>query len=229
MTSTRAAVSVLGLLLGACSGAPTPSPSPARTDPGRPLPSPVPEIVARVNGQPIRIGQVLPIARAELEKIPGPDRDTRKPEVLRRALDQYVDRELLLQEALARGMKADTRQVDWAYDQMRREHGDEKAWAAFLAEQGLDAQSFRAELRAQHTVAALVEQEVRTSPVTEAAARAAFEADPEAFGGEGKGSPPAFEVVRAEVEASVRQGQRTSILDALLGRLRGKARIELLL
>jgi len=228
MTSTRAVVAILGLLLAACSGAPAPSPSPA-TDPGRPLPSPVPEIVARVNGQPIRIGQILPIAKSELGKVSLAERDRKKPEVLRRALDQYVDRELLLQEALARGVQADSSQVDWAYDQMRREHPDDKAWAEFLAEQGMEPQSFKAELRAQHTVAALVEQEVRTSPVTEAAARAAFEADPEAFGGEGKGSHPAFEVVRAEVEASVRQGQRTSILDALLGRLRGKARIELLL
>ncbi len=51
--------------------------------------------------------------------------------------------------------------MDWAYDQMRREHADEAAWAEFLAEQGMDPQSFRAELRAQHTVAALLDQEVR--------------------------------------------------------------------
>jgi hypothetical protein len=228
MVPTRAAVAVLGLLFAACSGAPV-SP-PANADLGRPLPSPLPEIVARVNGQPIRMAQILPIARSELEKVPSSDRDAKKPEVLRRALERYVDRELLLQEALARGIKADTRQVDWAYDQMRQKRADEAAWGKFLAEQGMDAQSFRAELRTQHTVAALVEQEVRASPVTEAAARAAFEADPNAFGGEGKGSPPpAFEAVRAEVEASVREGQRTAILDALLGRLRGKARIELLL
>jgi hypothetical protein len=227
MSATRPFVAALGLVLAACPGAPTPSP--ANADLGRPLPSPMPEIVARVNGQPIRLGQILPIARAELEKVSGPDRETKKPEVLRRALQQYVDRELLLQEALARGLQADTRQVDWAYDQMRREHADEKAWNAFLAEQGMDALSFKAELRAQHTVAALVEQEVRVSPVTEAAARAAFDADPGAFAREQKGAPPAFDTVRAEVEASVRQGQRNVILDALLGRLRGKARIELLL
>jgi hypothetical protein len=227
MASNRAAVALLGLALGACSGAP--SPAPASTDLGRPLPSPVPEIVARVNGQPIRIGQVLPIARVELEKVPGPDRNLKKPEVLRRAVQQYVDRELLLQEALARGLQADTRQVDWAYDQMRQAHADEKAWNAFLAEQGMDAQSFKAELRAQHTVAALVEQEVRNFPVPEATARAAFEADPGAFAPKGEGAAPAFDGVRGEVEASVRQGQRTAILDALLARLRGKARVELLL
>ena len=229
MTSTRGAVAMLGLALASCSGAPFPSPSPASTDPGRPLPSPVPEVVARVNGQPIRIGQILPIAKSELDRVPDADRDRKRPEALRHALEQYVDRELLLQEALARGIKADSRAVDWAYDQMRREHAGEQAWAEFLAEQGMDPQSFKDELRAQHTVAALVEQEVRAFPVPEAAARAAFEADPEAFGPEGAKAPPAFEAVREEVEAAVRQGQRTAIHDALLGRLRGKARIELLL
>ena len=199
MTSTRAAVTILGLLLAACSGAPAPSPTPANTDPGRPLPSPLPEIVARVNGQPIRIGQILAIAKSELDRVSVVDRDRKKPEVLRHALDQYVDRELLLQEALARGIQADSREVDWAYDQMRREHADETAWDEFLAGQGMDAQSFKAELRAQHTVAALVEQEVRAFPVPEAA------------------------------EPAVRQGQRQAIYDALLGRLRSKARIELLL
>jgi SurA N-terminal domain len=199
MTSTRAVVPVLGLLLAACSGAPTPSPSPANRDPRRPLPSPVPEVVARVNGQPIRIGQILPIAKSELDRVPDADRDRKRPEALRHALEQYVDRELLLQEALARGIQADSRAVDWAYDQMRREHADEKAWAEFLAAQGMDPQSFKAELRAQHTVAALVEQEVRAVPVPEGA------------------------------DDSVRQGQRKATYDALLARLRGKARIELLL
>ena len=189
----------------------------------------MPEVVARVNGQPIRIGQILPIAKSELDRALAADRERKKPEVLRRALEQYVDRELLLQEALARGIEADSRRVDWAYDQMRREHAGEKAWEEFLAEQGMDPQSFKAELRAQHTVAALVEQEVRALPVPEATARAAFEANPRAFGPEGAAAPPAFEAVRGAVEAAVRQGQRKAIHDALLGRLRGKARIELLL
>ena len=162
MSVTRAAVTALALSLAACSrspGGPAASASPAAPD--RPLPSPVPEIVARVNGQPIRIRQILPMAKAELDRVSVADRDRKKPEVLRRALQRYVDRELLLQEALARGVEADSREVDWAYDQMRREHADEAAWEEFLAGQGMDPQSFRVELRSQHTVAALLDQEVR--------------------------------------------------------------------
>jgi hypothetical protein len=49
--------------------------------------------------------------------------------------------------------------VDWSYDQMRREHADDKAWAEFLAGQGMDPGTFRTELRLRHTVAALLDQE----------------------------------------------------------------------
>jgi len=165
----RPGVHALAALLSAfalagCSrhpGGPGPSPSSATLDPARPLPSPVPDVVARVNGQPILIQQILPMAKAELDRVSVATRDRKKPEVLRHALQEYVDRELLVQEALARGIEADSREVDWDYDQMRREHADDKAWEDFLAEQGMDARSFRAELRTQHTVAALLDQELR--------------------------------------------------------------------
>jgi len=232
MSATRAVVAVLALTLAACSRpatGPAASPSPAALDPGRPLPSPVPEVVARVNGQPIRIHQILPMAKAELDRVSVAERERKKPEVLRRALQQYVDRELLLQEALARGITADSRQVDWAYDQMRREHTDEAAWMEFLAGQGLNPQSLRAELRSQHTVAALLDQEVRSWPVPEAEARAVYESNPRGFGPPGAEAPPSFEAVRGEVEEALRRNERGEIQDALLARLRAKARIELLL
>lgn len=175
MPKARAALALaaVALALAACSrpaGAPASSPSPA-LDPGRPLPSPIPEVVARVNGQPIRIHQILPMAKAELDRVSVADRDRKTPEALRRALEQYVERELLVQEALARGVAVDARRVDWAYDQMRQGHGDEAAWSEFLARRGMDEASLRGELRSQHTVAALLEQEARASGVTEAEAR----------------------------------------------------------
>ena len=230
MPVRRALLAALALTLGACSrpaGSPGASPPPA--DPGRPLPSPVPEVVARVNGQPIRIHQILPLAKAELDQVSVPDRDRKKPEVLRRALQRYVDRELLLQEALARGIAADSRRVGWAYDQMRREHADEKKWEDYLAGQGMDPQSLRTELRSQHTVDALLEQEVRTWPVPEAEARAVYEANPRAFGVPGAETPPSFEAARNEIEWALRRQKRDEIQAALLARLRAKARIELFL
>ena len=147
-------------------------------------------MVARVNGQPVLIRQILPLAKSALAKYKEKiEREQHKPEALRGALEHYIDRELLLQEAIARGVRADTRQVDWAYDQMRREHRDDSDWEAFLLEQGLDPQSFKAELRAQHTVAALLADESRSYPVSEQELRDAYDANPMGFSPEGAKEP----------------------------------------
>jgi hypothetical protein len=232
MTTTRTLVPLL-LLLGSCSGAPAPdaasSTKAATPDPSRPLPLPLPEVVARVNGQEIRIRQILPLAKAGLDKISLADRDRRKPELIRKALDDYVTRELLLQEALARGIAADTRDVEWSYDQMRREHPGDAEWGSFLSGQGMDPQSFKAELRIQHTVAALIAREVQGWPVPEPEARAAFENNPRGFGPPGAAEPPAFEAVRDEVERALRQVKAEEIQAALVARLRARAKIELYL
>jgi predicted transcriptional regulator len=130
--------------------------------------------VARVNGRPIRIQQILPMAKAALDRVSVAERDRKKPDVLRRALLEYVDRELLLQEAIARGVQADSREVDWVYDQMRREHADDRAWSDFLAGQGMDAPSLRVELRARHTVDALLDREAAGRPAERAEVQAAL-------------------------------------------------------
>jgi hypothetical protein len=156
----------LGTLLGGCA-APDPGPEPtaapssaaASLDPNRPLPSPLPEIAARVNGEPIPLHRILPMARNELRAMPEDEQEQRRPEAVRRALEQYVDRELLFQEAISRNVVVDQRAVDWAYDRARSTVPDEDEWVRSLAEQGMDENSFRTELRVQQTVAALLEQE----------------------------------------------------------------------
>jgi len=221
---------LVSALAFACSRAEAPrpaasaSPFPSGENLARPLPSPVPDVVARINGQDIHVAQILPLAKAELDRGSVFDRDARKPEVLRLALREYIDRELLLQEALAQGVEADRRAVDWAYDQLRRDHPDETQWAEFLARQGLDPQRLKAELRANHTVAALIEQELRALPIPAAELRAAFDADPAAFAG--SDGTASFEAARGRVEEALRQQRRDEVRRALLERLRARARIE---
>jgi len=221
---------LVSALAFACSRAEAPrpaasaSPSPSGENLARPLPSPVPDVVARINGQDIHVAQILPLAKAELDRGSVFDRDARKPEVLRLALREYIDRELLFQEALARGVQADRRMVEQAYDQTRQDHPDETQWTEFLARQGLDAQRLKAELRANHTVAALIEQELRALPIPEAELRAAFEADPAAFAG--SDGTASFEAARGRVEEALRQQRRDEVRRNLLERLRARARIE---
>jgi hypothetical protein len=155
----------------------TSTPAPAATtdaELARPLPSPVPDVVARVNGQEIRLVELLPLAKAELRRPSVAEPKQREAEALRRALQHYVERELLVQEALARGVTADQRLVDWSYDQARREHPDDAEWAHFLAGEGMTSQSFKTEVRVRQTVAALVEAEARAHGLSRDAARAAL-------------------------------------------------------
>jgi hypothetical protein len=133
------------------------------SDPSRPLPSPFPEIVARINGEPIRFAQIVPLARRELDRLPEDERAAGRPAAVRRALERYIDRELLFQEAQSRGLTVDPRRVEWAYDQARREFPAEADWEAFLAEEGLDPPSLRTEIRIQQMVEALLEKEAAAS------------------------------------------------------------------
>jgi hypothetical protein len=232
----QARPAILLLLLGGCAGAPAPQPSPgtaaaaqATPDPSRPLPLPLPEVVARVNGRPVRIQQILPIAKSALDKWKGAEREQHKPEALRTALQHYVDRELLLQEALSRGIQADTRQVDWSYDQLRREHKDDANWAKFLLEQGSDPQSFKQELRAQHTIAALLADESQSAPVADDEVQAAYDANPMGFAAEGASEPPPLDAVRTRIEAGLRQSKLAEVQARLLERLHAQGKIELYL
>jgi peptidyl-prolyl cis-trans isomerase C len=144
-----------------------------------PLPSPLPEIVARVNGQPVRIGQVLALAQKGL--MDSKDRAKDMPGAVRFALQQYIARELLLQEALAEGLTADTAKVEATFDQLRGQWKSEQAFLDSLRDRGLDPQSFKQELRAQETVNVLMAREGGTVQVSDEEARAYFEANPRAI------------------------------------------------
>jgi parvulin-like peptidyl-prolyl isomerase len=135
--------------------------------------------VARVNGQPIRIGQVLALAQKGL--IDSKDRAKDMPGAVRFALQQYIARELLLQQALADGLTADTSKVEAAFDQVRAQFKNEKAWLDSLADRGLDPQSFKQELRAQETVNVLMSREGDAVQVSDEEARAYFDANPHAI------------------------------------------------
>jgi hypothetical protein len=208
------------------SAAVSPSPSASPENPARPLPDPLPDVLARVNGRAIRLAEVVPLVRDELRRFIPAQRDEKTPLVMRQALRRYIDQELLLQEALARGIEADTRTVEWEYDQARREHPDEESWIAFLAQLGFDPQSFRAALRVRHTVAALIRQDADLGPVTDEEARAAFEADPAAFAPPGAVVPPPFDTVREKVKEELHQQKENEAGTVLVERLRTDARIE---
>src|SRR5262245_36084132 len=164
------------LLLGGCSPpGPLPSPSPSPTglpsspSADAPLPSPLPQVVARLDGEPIYLAQIVPLTREKLDRVIDPDKE--KPALMRDALREYIDRELLLKEALARGVEVDARIVQQLYDKARADFPDEAQWKQNLHQKGFDPQTFRTELRVQQTVGLFLARESGTEelPPTEEA------------------------------------------------------------
>ena len=177
-------LAVLLLVASACSRQAPPAPAgplPPPIDAETPLPSPLPSVAASVNGRPIPLRFVEMIAKRLLEQAGNQPKD--RPFAYRRATQQLVVRELLFEEATARGLKADDVKVETAYNEARVPYPDDRAWLAFLAQQGLDVDAFRRELRIQHTVAALLraEGELAGTQVTDQDARAYYDANPAKF------------------------------------------------
>ena len=137
-------------------------------------------MVARINGQPVHFLSIVPLAKPILDQ--AQDREKARPTVLRAALDRYIGRELLFQEALARGLRSDDATIEQAYNESRLRHPDEEEWGDTLMRQGFDRSTFRTELRVQATLARLAEEEAKKAPpVSDEEAEAYYNAHREDF------------------------------------------------
>jgi hypothetical protein len=224
-------------LAGACQRKPhaRPSPSappmsvtPTTPPPASPLPDPLPEVVATVNGRPIPLAHTRIIAEHALKGIPLPTADQRA-NAYRRAVEQLVTRELLYEEARTLSIKPDEAAVERVRKAVRSEHKDEKAWLAFLATQGLDPKSFVEELRVRNVVERMVKQQAQSVPdtVPDSEARQYYAANQGLF--ETAGRPLPFEDVRERVNSQLVMFKRQEALNALLVRLRSAAKVEIFL
>jgi hypothetical protein len=201
----------------------------AEADPMRPLPSPFPPVAARVNGQEIPIRNVAIMVEESIEL--GRVSEARRNALYREALDQLIRRELLLQEAQARGVRADDLEVQRAYDQMRGRHRDEASWRAFLKSRSLDDDSLRVELRIRHTVQALLQAEAaqRAVTVSDDEVRALYDAtDASRFqpAGASPAPKPPLEVVQDALRQEILQRKHGEAAERFVDSLKARARIE---
>jgi len=198
---------------------PTAAPSP------KPLPDPLPEVLAKVNDRPVPLRSARIIVQQSLSgRTPT---DNERANAYRLALEQLISRELLYQEAVRRKVQPDEGAIDRLRQQVRSEYKGEKAWKAFLATQGLDAQTFNEELRVRNLVERLLRQETEKVPaeISENEARAYYGANPNIF--ESAGRPLPFENVRERITNQLVTFKRSEALNTLLTQLRAASRIEL--
>lgn len=237
MRSRTTILSSLPLLASVwgCAGAqPTPSPTPPPTaaadaDPMRPLPNPFPSVAARVNGQDIPIRNVAIMVEESIEL--GRVRESERNALYRRALDELIRREVLLQEAQARGIEADDLEVQRAYDKMRGHHKDEQAWREFLKSRSLDDDLLRTELRIRHTVQALLQVEAaqHAVSVSDAEIAALYDAtDASKFRPQGAspGPKPPLEAVTEVLRQELLRRKHAEASERYIQSLTARAKVE---
>lgn len=233
MSLRACAVWILPLACAGCAGGP-PSPTPApeavtEAQKLRPLPSPLPLVAARVNGQEISIRNVAIRVHESIEL--GKVSESRRNALFREALDDEIERELLFQEAQRRGVTADTLAVQRAYDRLRGHYPNDEEWKGFLRSRSLDDDAYRLELRIRFTAEALLAAEAAGHQVsaTDEEARALYDGTPaEAFlekGASPQPKPP-FENVREFMLGEVRQQKHRAASQRFIDSLKTKAKIE---
>lgn len=138
----------------------SPAAAPVEVDTKTPLKDPLPMVAARVNGRNIPTSQVVVVAESALRD--GAVKD--KILAYRQTLNQLVVRELLLEEAVRRGLAADNAAVERAYNEARVAYKDDAEWKDALKKQGFTPEGFREELRSRQTVSLLLSQEAQKVP-----------------------------------------------------------------
>ena len=177
---------IAGALLAAgaaCSGGSKPSPRPftslSPADMQKPLPSPLPDVAAVVNGEAITSRNVALAARQLTSLVITTEK---QGPLMREAMYKLITRELLFQEARDRNLVPDEKAMEQMYNEARVPYKDDAAWKEFLGKQGMDEQTLRTELRVRYTIKALLDQEAgKLPPVDEAQARTFYGANPKMF------------------------------------------------
>jgi peptidyl-prolyl cis-trans isomerase C len=122
-----------------------PSAVPAASPAVKPVPAQLPEVVAKVNGEDVKKGE-LDMAIKTLEDrarsaVPPEQRDA----VYRQVLDRIIGFHLLVQEAKARKVVAPPWDVDSQVDQIKKQFPTEDAFKQMLQSRGVTLEQLRAD------------------------------------------------------------------------------------
>jgi peptidyl-prolyl cis-trans isomerase C len=141
--------------------------------PVKPVPTKLPEVVARVNGQPITLAEFQAALR-EYEGRSGPVMPDTRDAVYRGVLDDLVALRLLNAELDTRKMDTKPGELDGAMREMRGRFPNEKAYRDALAEQKMTHEQLRERTRRSLLITQLLEQEVGKSISVKPSEVAAF-------------------------------------------------------
>jgi peptidyl-prolyl cis-trans isomerase C len=172
----------------------TPAAAPAQQPaeapvPPKPMPAELPDVLARVNGQPVMRADFDRLIK-NVETGRGPIPADKRDEVLRAALDQLIAYTVLKQEAAARKLTVPDTDVDAQVAQMQKQFGSEAEFQKALAARNTTVEQLKADAKADMAINKMMEAEV-------ASAAAATDADAQDFYAKNQDKFKQGETVRA--------------------------------
>ena len=148
--------------------------------PPKPMPAELPDVLARVNGQPVSKGdfdRLVKNIEASRGQIPADRRD----EILRAALDQLITYTVMKQEAAARGLKIEDADLDTRVKQMQGPMSKEQFDKA-LSDRNTTQAQLRDDARIDMMIDKMIDAELATTTAaTEAEAKDFYDKNPDKF------------------------------------------------
>jgi peptidyl-prolyl cis-trans isomerase SurA len=181
-------IALLSALLLAAAPAPAPAApaAPAKASPPRVV---VDRVAALVDGDVVTLSEIEDRAATELRRadlLEGKERDEARGKALQRAFDQLVSERLLQKQAKSLGLEVTEQQVDQAVQDIKtRNHFEDAQLDRALAEQGLDRETFRSQVRRELETYQVMQAKARArGKVTDEDLRNYYQSHPQEFGGE---------------------------------------------
>lgn len=185
----------------------------------------VDRVAATVNGDVVTLGELVERSGEEYRRAevlpPGPDREGARRRALRRAFDDVVAEKLLASQAAELGLEATAGQVDAAIEDIKKRNGlDEKRLDEALAQQGLDRESFRRQVKANLETYNLLGYKVRNRvKVTDEDLRNFYQRHAAEFAGEEEVHVRHIFLPLAESAAAAEEAKARALGERVLQRL----------
>jgi peptidyl-prolyl cis-trans isomerase C len=149
--------------------------------PAKPMPAELPEVLARVNGQPVTktdFDRLVKNVEAGRGPIPADKRD----EVFRAVLDQLITYNVLKQEAAARKLTVSDADVDAQVAQMQKQFPSEAEFNEALAARNATVAQLKADARVDMSINKMMETELASmTTATDADAQDFYAKNPDKF------------------------------------------------
>ena len=132
----------------------------APTEPIKPVPEKLPEVIARVNGESVTRKEIEDWIHNLEQRAGGPVPAEQRDRIFRGGIDQLVGYKLLLQEAEARKINVADAEVNAKIDEVKKQFPSEDLFMQTLIERKLSIDQMKADAKRDIAISRLIDTEI---------------------------------------------------------------------